>query len=206
MAQHNQSVLTAPTTSTSTHGCLVLLGMDGAGKTTAATALTEQLRAAGYAAVQRANPAGRRWLERHLDGRRTLLPVRWQDAIETPIRALNAVFTWLLAGFFPGWVVSDRHLFCQLVLRRVRGLADGPWLEAAARGVLGSARVVVLDVDPFVALARVRARGEDEETLSYLMASRLEYLRLAKAYGWPVIDAEADPAVVLERLRELMGT
>lgn len=64
----------------------------------------------------------------------------------------------------------DRHLYCQLVLRHVRGHKPGillPWLaKKSAEGTT----VILLDVDPYLASQRINARDEDEESVEYLQA------------------------------------
>ncbi|HRO95387.1 AAA family ATPase, partial [Citricoccus sp.] len=125
---------------------VVLLGIDGSGKTTTAVALAAAERDEGRRALVVRNRSGRRWLIRA--GRRvgTELPVRWADRIETVVRTSNVVLSHLRAASTDGLVVMDRHLVCQLVLRQVRGLPPGrvlPWLSDR---LLRRATVVLLDV------------------------------------------------------------
>jgi dTMP kinase len=59
---------------------VVVLGIDGAGKTTAARALIAAERAAGREAALVRNPAGRRWLSRVSSRLGVDVPVRWRNA------------------------------------------------------------------------------------------------------------------------------
>ncbi|GGG65694.1 hypothetical protein GCM10011374_31990 [Kocuria dechangensis] len=178
----------------------MLLGIDGAGKTTTAAALVAAEREAGRPAIVLRNRSGRRWLARTSARFGVELPVRWVDRVETVVRTANVLMSQARTDHRGGLVILDRHLVCQLVLRRVRGLTQGrvlPWLSA--RLLRGDA-VVVLDVPAETAHARILARGEDDESLEYLRAARATYLELARARGWIVVDAGGAPEVVIARI------
>ncbi|MGD6980380.1 AAA family ATPase [Citricoccus sp. CH26A] len=181
---------------------IVLLGIDGSGKTTTATALAAAERGEGRRALVMRNRSGRRWLIRA--GRRvgTELPVRWADRVETAVRTCNVVLSHVRAARTDGLVVMDRHLVCQLVLRQVRGLPPGrvlPWLSDR---LLRRATVVLLDVPAETAHARITARGEDDEHLDFLRVSRAAYLRCAASRGWDVVDATGPVREVLGRIHQ----
>ncbi|GGG71066.1 thymidylate kinase [Kocuria dechangensis] len=179
---------------------IVLLGIDGAGKTTTAAALVAAERESGREAILLRNRSGRRWLARTSARFGVEVPVRWADRVETVVRTANVLVAQARAGRRDGLVVIDRHLVCQLVLRRVRGLPPGrvlPWLSARW---LHGAVVVVLDVPAETARARILARGEDDESLEYLRTTRATYLEFAGARGWAVVDATGAPEAVLARL------
>lgn len=184
---------------------VVLLGIDGAGKTTAAAALVAAEVAAGRDALVLRNRSGRRWLARTSSRWGVEVPVRWADRFETVVRTANVLVSRARAARRDGLVVIDRHLVCQLVLRQVRGLPPGrvlPWLAVRA---LRGAVVVVLDVPAETARARILARGQDHESLAYLRAARAAYLELAGARGWTVVDATGAPESVLARFAWLTG-
>lgn len=182
---------------------LVLLGIDGAGKTTAARTLVAAERAAGRRATVVRNRSGRRWMTRtaHRLGRD--LPPAWADPVETVVRTLNVLAAHARAGVGGGLVVMDRHVACQLVLRVVRGLPPGRLLPWLSDRLLRGAAVVVLDLPAEAAHARILARGEDEESLGFLRASRAAYLELAERRGWAVVDAGGTPRSVGARLRRV---
>lgn len=177
----------------SRHPTIVLLGIDGAGKTTAATTLVEGIRATGAWAQLLRNPAGRRWMSRVAVRFDTVLPPLWAHRTESVVRSLNVLLAHARAAVFPGVTVMDRHLACQLVLSSVRGLPHGrllPWLIAR---LPKPDLVILVDVPAEVAHARIVARGEDSETLAYLASARATYLELAKAKGWHVLDGTGTP-------------
>jgi dTMP kinase len=181
---------------------IVLLGIDGAGKTTTAASLVAAERQAGGPAIVLRNRSGRRWLDRAAARARVDLPVRWADRIETVLRTANVLVTQARVAHRDGLVVIDRHLVCQLVLREVRGLPPGrvlPWLAVA---LLDADAVVVLDVPAETAQERILTRAEDHETLTYLRAARSAYLDLARAHGWSVVDATATTEAVLTRIQD----
>lgn len=184
---------------------VVLLGIDGAGKTMAATALVAAEREAGRAAILLRNRSGRRWLTRTAARCGVEVPVRWADRVETVVRAVNVLVSQVRAARRDGLVVIDRHLVCQLVLRRVRGLPPGRVLPRAAATALRGVVVVVLDVPAETAQARILARGQDHESMEYLRAARAVYLEFAGAQGWIVVDATGAPEAVLARLTGLTG-
>jgi dTMP kinase len=175
---------------------VVLLGIDGAGKTTTAEALAVAAREAGRSAIVLRNRSGRRWLARVWARCALEPPVRWADRFETVVRTVNVAVSQARAGRRQGLVVLDRHLVCQLVLRQCRGLPPGrvlPWL--AARSIRPYA-VVVLDVPAPIAQQRIVRRGEDHESLDYLQTARTAYLEFARAEGWSVVDATATTDVL----------
>lgn len=182
---------------------VVLLGVDGAGKTTTAAALVAEEARAGREAVVLRNRSGRRWLARTSARWGVEVPARWADRFETVVRTANVLVSQVRAAHRDGLVVIDRHLVCQSVLRQVRGLPPGrvlPWLAVRA---LRGAVVVVLDVPAETARARILARGQDHESLEYLRAARAAYLELAGALGWTVVDATGAPESVLARITGL---
>ena len=192
---------------------VVVLGIDGAGKTTAARALIAAERAAGREAVLVRNPAGRRWLSRLTARLGVDVPFRWKERFETVVRSVNVLVAQARTALFRrrvlqragGLVVMDRHLACQFVLREVRGLPRGRFLPWLAGRLPAPDAIVLLDVPAEEAYARIDARGEDHEPLAYLQAARAAYLGLAAAEGWHVVDATKAPARVADALREVLG-
>lgn len=174
----------------------MLLGIDGAGKTTAATALVDRVRATGVRAQLLRNPAGRRWMSRVAARFGTALPPVWANRLESVVRSVNVLLAHARAAVFPGTTVMDRHMACQLVLRSVRGLPRGrllPWLMTR---LPRPDAIILIDVPAEIAHARIIARGEDSETMAYLLSAREAYLEIAAARGWHIIDGSGTPAEV----------
>jgi dTMP kinase len=90
------------------------------------------------------------------------------------------------------------------------GVAHGlplNWLESLEKELPKADLVLILDVSPKASFRRKRRlRDVHEEDLSYLRKVRSIYLRLAKKYGWRVVDGERDPkAVNLELWRAVLS-
>jgi dTMP kinase len=180
---------------------VVVLGIDGAGKTTAASALVEAERSAGHRARLVRNPGGRRWLARTAERRGVRVPPAWADGFESAVRTLNVMVSHVRAALLPGTTVMDRHLVCQMVLRTARGLPPGRFLPWLSRKLLPADAVLLLDLPEQTAYARIAQRGEDMESLAYLRTAREAYLYLAAREGWRVVDAAAAPHDVLAQMR-----
>ncbi|MCS3493471.1 dTMP kinase [Arthrobacter sp. JUb119] len=184
---------------------LVIVGTDGAGKSTTIEALVQQLRNDRIQARRLANVAARSWLTKFSRALGMTFPTFTQDFFETSIRSFNVARNMLFAARSPGLSVMDRHLYCQLVLRRLRGHPPGlllPWLAAKSTE---HARIVLLDIDPILAFERINSRGKDDESMEYLRDSRNEYLRLAQVHGWITLDASLPTSQLVEQLRLVIG-
>jgi dTMP kinase len=183
---------------------IVLTGIDGSGKSTAARALVSSVRARGGRALLVSNHAGRRVLSLAAARLGVRLPARLTDAVETLLRVCNVLVSHVRAKRFRGTVVMDRHLHCQLALRHAKGLPSGrflPWLL----GRLPKPDIIVhLDVDPAEAHRRIVVRGTDSESLDDLAAFRAGYRTLPGYAGFLRIDASgASDHVAAELLARL---
>lgn len=181
---------------------MVLTGIDGSGKTTAARALVDAARHSGINAVLLRNYAGRRAMS--VLGAKTgvHLGPRPADFIETAVRTFNVLNSHRRARRFPGLVVMDRHLHCQLALRKAQGLPRGRLLPWLIRTLPQPDLVLHLDVDPREARARVIARGTDSERLEDLTSLREAYQSLPEFRRFTTIPAAGTPAEVLSRLHD----
>ena len=171
----------------------MLLGIDGAGKTTAANALVAGIRECGGRAQLLRNPAGRRWMSRMASRFGTALSPTWANRLESLVRSVNVLIAQARAFVYPGATVMDRHLACQLVLRSVRGLPQGRLLQWIMRVLPRPDSVILIDVPAEVAHARIVSRGEDSETMSYLASAREAYLEIASVRGWNIVDGSSTP-------------
>jgi dTMP kinase len=183
---------------------IVLTGIDGSGKSTAARALVSAARAEGRNALLLSNHAGRRSMSLLAQRLGIQWPHRLADTAETTLRVVNVLISHAKANRFDGLVVMDRHLHCQLALRTAKGLPRGrllPWLLS----VLPVPDAVVhLDVEPVLAYQRILARGTDAETLSDLVALRGAYRSMPEYAGFFQLDADCPPADVVDRLARLV--
>ena len=134
------------------------------------------------------------------------LSPRLADALETLIRTVNVLVSHARARSFSGLVVMDRHLYCQLALRSVRGLPPGrlvPWL---LRRLPAPDMVIHFDVAPEQALERILLRGTDTETLEELTALSEGYRTLPEFSRFVPIDAGGSQDEVLAALTAAINT
>ena len=184
---------------------IVLTGIDGSGKTTAARSLVAAARAEGKDAVLLSNYAGRRRMSVLSAKLGIRLPARLADAAETTVRVFNVLVSSLRAHRSTGLVVMDRHLHCQLALREARGLRRGRLLPGLLRALPAPDLVLHLDVSPETAHRRILERGTDEESVAELTILRNAYRALPEFADMVKIDAGGPPADVLARLTDAVG-
>ena len=183
---------------------IVLTGIDGSGKSTAAHALVSDARAEGRNALLLSNHAGRRSMSVLAQRLGIQWPRRLADAAETTLRVINVLVSHARASRFDGLVVMDRHLHCQLALRAAKGLQRGrllPWLLSA---LPAPDAVVHLDVEPALAHGRIVARGTDKETLEDLVSLRDAYRAMPEYPGFLLLDADCPPAHVVAQLARIV--
>jgi dTMP kinase len=179
---------------------IVLTGIDGSGKTTAARSLVAAARAEGRNALLLSNYAGRRRMSLLSSRFGIRLPDRLADAAESTLRVFNVLVSHARASRFEGLVVMDRHLHCQLALREAKGLRRGRLLPWLLRTLPVPDLVLHLDVSPETSHRRIVARGTDEESVAELTALRTAYRELPEYADMVMIDAGGNPAEVLARL------
>ncbi|QHK20678.1 AAA family ATPase [Pseudarthrobacter psychrotolerans] len=183
---------------------IVLTGIDGSGKSTAARALVDTAQADGENAMLLSNPAGRRSMSVLAERLGIRWPRRLADAVETTFRLTNVLLSHARASRVDGLVVMDRHLHCQLALRTAKGLPRGrllPWLISS---LPEPDAVVHLDVEPALAHQRIVARGTDSETLDDLVDLRDAYRSMPGYPGFVQLDADCTPEEVVARLKRIV--
>lgn len=162
---------------------VVLLGIDGAGKTTQTNLLAERLRAEGVPADTYDRSAGVD-IERHSPDERLALAAGAVERIGAAQRAA--------AEKRAVWV-SDRYADCHLA---VDALTTTPCPERLGQVLAPLPRptlVVWLEIEPMAAQERIRLRGYDEESAAYLAALREAYLGLATASDYRHVAADGPP-------------
>ncbi|MCT9626671.1 AAA family ATPase [Pseudarthrobacter equi] len=185
---------------------IVLTGIDGSGKSTAARALVQAVRSRGGKAMLLSNHAGRRTMSVLAARWGVQLPARAADAAETLLRVSNVLVSHLRARCFDGVVVMDRHLHCQLALRTTKGLPRGRFLPWLLTALPQPAAVVHLDLDPAEAHRRITARGTDSETLADLAAFRDAYAGLPEFGTFLRVDASLPATELAERVLHAVDT
>ena len=179
---------------------IVLTGIDGSGKTTAARSVVAAARNAGEDALLLSNYAGRRRMS--LLGARfgVHLPPRLADAVETVIRSANVLMSHARAHRHPGLVIMDRHLYCQLALRHARQLPRGRVLPFILAKLPTPDLVVHLVITPEQAHQRILARGTDAETREELDSFRAAYREIPEYAQFTELAADGTPDEVLANL------
>ncbi|MET4096332.1 thymidylate kinase [Arthrobacter sp. UYCu712] len=179
---------------------IVLTGIDGSGKTTAAQATVAAAQRDGKDALLLSNYAGRRRMSLLSARFGVQLHPRLADAAETVLRTANVLISHARAYRHPGLVIMDRHLHCQLALRQARGLPRGRFLPSLLRHLPQPDLVVHLVVDPEQAHERVMARGTDSETIEELEALSTGYESSPEYAHFTELPASGTPAEVLSGL------
>ncbi len=183
---------------------IVLTGIDGSGKSTAAHALVSSVEAHGGKAVLLNNHAGRRTMS-VLSARTGIrLPKRLAEVMESTFRVWNVLVSHLRASRSEGLVVMDRHLYCQLALRTTKGLPRGRFLPWLLKALPAADAVVHFDIDPGEAHRRIVSRGTDDETLEDLIAFRDAYRQLTEYKDFVKVDASLPPAELARQLDDVV--
>jgi dTMP kinase len=181
---------------------IVLLGIDGAGKSTAAKAVQELLP--GIPVLVLGNYSGRKTLVALAQRCGMPLPAHLADAVETVVRVFNVLLNHLRAARFDGVVIMDRHLYCQLALRKARGIRRRRAVEAVLRLLPAAHAVVYFDITAEQAHERIMVRGEDQETLVDLQRFLAAYTELPCYPGFSVVDAGGTTASSAMQLKQII--
>jgi dTMP kinase len=181
------------------HGKLIAIeGIDQAGKRTQAHLLAAQIRKRGRCASvwsfpDYGTPIGKQ-LGAYLNGK-LRLDVR-------AVHLLYAANKWEVAGKLDhsldqgDIVIVNRYSPSNIAYGLAHGL-PGSWLRSLEAGLPKPDRVVVLDIPLSVSVQRKRERRDVHEgNLPYLKRVRKEYHRLAKRYGWKIVDGTQRPRSV----------
>ena len=184
---------------------VVLVGIDGSGKSTAARSLLAPIRRRGGRALLLHNHAGRRSISNWCAAHHVRLHPRLADLVETALRVGHVLVNHVRAYRFDGLVLMDRHLYCQLALRVTRGLPRGRLLPWLLRHLPQPDLVIFLDVPPVQAQGRITRRGTDHETLPFLDAFSAAYRALPEYPGFAVVPGDGTPAEITDQLVELLS-
>lgn len=189
---------------------IALVGVDGAGKTTQARLLVDDLAASGVRVARFHNPAGRRSMGRLAarTGRRTpveLLGRRGRLTVEVSVRAWRIAIAILTSRLMRQAAVMDRYACCQIALARARDDPGAGLVERAMRRFAHADLVCFLAVEPTIAHARVLARGEDREDLAELVALDAAYRALPDFASFALIDAGRGPGDVRAEIRAVLA-
>jgi dTMP kinase len=172
---------------------IALIGIDGAGKTTAARYLADQFTLDGAQVRLCRNPGGRRTLDtiaRRLgSSAETMFGARLLSRYETVVRAFALLGS--LASMAPADVeIHDRYLYCQLAANAKRGVAPGLLLRLLRKFVPRPDFVLYFEISPARALERIEVRGTDTETLEDLRDLDVAYCSLRDFGSFRLVQAD----------------
>ncbi|MFD1211686.1 dTMP kinase [Arthrobacter sp. GCM10027362] len=187
---------------------VALAGIDGAGKSTAADDLHRRLESRGKRAVVCGVPGGRKtldnWARRFGTSTGRILGVKGLDLVETLVRAaamLRACLPWKGRD---APVILDRSFYCQLALRKSRGLR-GRGLAGVLHALFPKPDLVVFfAISPEQAFRRVRDRGADVESLEFLRAFDTGYRALGEFKDFHIIAAGRSRTEVVDQLEAVI--
>jgi dTMP kinase len=187
---------------------IALIGIDGAGKTTAARYLADQLTLGGAQVRLCRNPGGRRTLDtfaRRLgSSAERMLGARLLSHYETVVRAFALLGS--LASKAPADVeIHDRYLYCQLAANAKRGVEPGLLLGLLRKFVPQPDFVLYFEISPARALERIQVRGTDTETLEDLGDLDTAYRSLADFGSFRLVQADGPVQDIHRQIEAICG-
>lgn len=195
---------------------IVLEGLEGAGKSTVLSVITQWLeqRSIGFITVR--EPGGTPLAE----GLRSLIKQDWDETVspEAELMVMYAARAQLVNEVIQPalkqgiWVVGDRHdLSSRAYQGGGRQLDDKILAQLSAMTLKGFKPdlTLYLDITPSVGLARASVRGEldriEREELAFFERTRARYLELAALdSSIKTVDAEQSPAEVKAQVLKLL--
>lgn len=170
---------------------LVVEGLEGAGKSSVISLITNTLEAAGKSVESTREPGGTPMAE----SIRTCVKHDWNERVteETELMLMYAARSQLLANvILPAlekghWVVGDRHDLSSQAYQGGGRQLDADVLNALSNITLKGFKpdlTIYLDVEPATGLERARGRGEldriEQAGLDFFHRTRARYLELAE--------------------------
>ena len=180
-------------------GILVTIeGIDGAGKTTQAKAIVRWLKRNGYAAKYTSEPTssgvGR------LLGKPDFTASPALEALLFAADRMEHVRRVIEPGLKKGYViVSDRYVHSSIAYQGAM-LGDMDWVRTINKFVPKPDVAFLLDVEPRVALSRIKRPKSRFERLELLEAVRNAYLDMATSGELIMLDGTRPPNQVTEEL------
>ena len=189
---------------------IVFEGVDGSGKSTVCRRVASQLESEGRKVILTAEPTH--------EGIGAFIRSGSAGDISQSTEALlfvadrndhtEKMMEWVSEGAV---VLCDRYFASTVAYQSAKLDGDGTdrdWLLSInSRFTSGPDATILLDIDPSESLRRVGVRGEGVskfERLDFLEQVRSNYLRLAKEYGFSVVDASEDPDTVFDMVMSVI--
>ena len=185
---------------------IVVEGFDQAGKMTQSKLLakflkTKNMKSKIFSFPDYRTPIGKE-IRRYLNGNR-LFP-------HQVIHCLLAANRWEKAGEISdalsenNVVIMNRYYQSNLVYGTVNGL-DMKWLQNLDSGLPKEDLVILLDVDPDDSFSRKKERRDKfEENIEFAQKITKTYRKLAKEFGWHIINASRHKQQVHQDVRQIV--
>jgi dTMP kinase len=198
---------------------IVIDGIDGSGKGVQSSRLLQAFLDAGESAILTREPGGSPAAEdiRHLLVRGD--PQKWDDMTELLLmyasRRSHLRDTIWPALVDEKWVISDRYADSSRAFQGLAGNLGLDTVERIHRLVVADfepALVIILDLPETIALARTRARGDDEDRFENKgqdyhtrVRAAFRYIASTNPSLYRVIDADRGIAEVSEDIRQTIN-
>ncbi|MFZ1077314.1 MAG: dTMP kinase [Nitrosotalea sp.] len=185
---------------------IVVEGFDQAGKKTQSKLLAKFLKTKNrkskiFSFPDYATPIGKE-IRRYLGGKRSFPPQvihcllaanRWEKAKEIQ-DALSENYV----------VIMNRYYQSNLVYGTVNGL-DMKWLENLDNGLPKEDLVILLDVNVTDSFSRKKERRDKfEENMEFAQKITETYRKLAKQFGWHIVNASRHKQAVHQEIRQIV--
>lgn len=178
---------------------VAFIGLDGAGKSTQIEMLKAEYEARGFSVFVHPNPS-LQGLSARLD--RVAAENGYADrfAMLGPDthKVMTAAVKWMAMsslGTAPegtDLIIADRYAYCQIAAADALGASNRWLIEGMFRGLPEPTLTLMMDLDPPVAVARVKARDPEEWIdVAFLSRMRTAYASLPQASEWAWIDADS---------------
>ena len=171
---------------------IVIEGLEGAGKSSAVTLITQSIQAAGHTVINTREPGGTAMAEAIRD----VVKHDWSDekvTVEAELLLIYAARAQLVQNVIlpnlqsGNWVLGDRHDMSSQAYQGGGRQIDHAMIDSLRTITLKNFKpdfTLYLDVEPAEGLKRARGRGEldriEQEDLSFFERTRQRYLFLAE--------------------------
>ena len=181
-------------------------GLDGSGKTTQTKLLVKNLRRKGFNAIYTAEPTrgkvGRfiRKYYLHCKNRGSRIVEALLFAADRYEHIEKEISPLLKAG---GFVISDRYIYSSLAYQGAAGLSLD-WIKSVNEHVLKPSLALFLDVDPKVAMKRLKPRKSVMENVETQQSVRDIYMKYVDKGELTRVDGNRDLPAVAESILSLV--
>ncbi|MFJ5631839.1 dTMP kinase [Streptomyces goshikiensis] len=183
---------------------VAFIGLDGAGKSTQIDMLKAAYEARGHSVFVHPNPS-LQGLSARLDQVAAENGYADRFAMLGPDthKVMTAAVKWMAMsslGTAPegtDLVIADRYAYCQIAAADALGASNRWLIEGMFRGLPEPALTVMMDLNPALSVARVKARDPEEWIdHAFLTRMRAAYAALPQASDWAWVDADATAEAV----------